>query len=47
MRQQIAAALEIVGIAACSAAGFAVSTALGLAVVGVGAIVFGISVERG
>lgn len=47
MRKQIAAALEIAGITACAAAGFVVSTALGLAIAGVGCIVLGLSIERG
>lgn len=47
MRQQIAAALQVAGLAVLSAAGFSVSVALGLAVAGAGLVAFGVAVERG
>jgi hypothetical protein len=47
MRQKIAAALQVVGIAAGVAAGWTVSAGLGLAVACVGLVVLGLAVERG
>lgn len=46
-RSQIAAALQAAGIIAGAAAGFTVDVAVGLAVLAVGLILFGLAVERG
>lgn len=47
MRQQIAAVLQVIGIAVGAAAGFTVSLGLGLAVLAVGMVAFGVALERG
>lgn len=47
MRQQIAAVLQVAGIAFGTAAGFTVSVGLGLAVLSVGLVAFGIALEMG
>ena len=46
MRDVVASALQVLGIAAGTAAGFTVSVGLGLAVAAVGLIVLGVAVER-
>lgn len=46
MRQKVAAVLEVAGIGAGVAAGFAVSVALGLLAACVGLLVIGVAVER-
>ena len=45
--QILAAALQILGVAALAAAGWLVAPALGIAVAGIALVVFGIAVERG
>jgi len=44
--QILAAALQVLGAVALTAAGWSVAPALGLAVAGVALIVFGLAVER-
>lgn len=46
MRKLVAAALQAVGLSVCAAAGFTIGTGLGLAVLGVGLVMFGVAVER-
>lgn len=46
MRERIAAALQASGLTSLTIAGFAVSSAVGFAVAGVGMILFGLAVER-
>lgn len=45
-RSHIAAVLEAAGVAAGAAAGFTVDVALGLAVLAVGLVLFGLALER-
>lgn len=47
MREKAAAAIQLSGLAACVGAGLTVSIGLGLAVAGIGLILFGVAVERG
>jgi hypothetical protein len=47
MREKVAAALQVAGIAAGVAAGLTVSAGVGLAVAAVGLVAFGVAVERG
>lgn len=47
MREKIATILEAAGVAAGTAAGLTVSAGLGLAVLALGLILFGLAVERG
>ena len=47
MRERVATLLEAVGVGVCSAAGFTVSATVGLGVLGVGLVLFGLAVERG
>lgn len=46
MRQNVATALEALGVVAASAAGLTVSLGLGLAVAGLGLVLFGLALER-
>lgn len=46
MIDRVAAALQVTGVAALTAAGWMISAPLGLAVAGAGLVLFGISVER-
>lgn len=47
MRERVATVLQAAGVSAGVAAGFTVSATLGLAVLCVGLILFGLAVERG
>lgn len=47
MRERVATVLEAAGVTTCAAAGFSVSVTVGLAILGVGLVLFGLAVERG
>lgn len=46
MRDRVATLLQAAGVAAVAAAGFTVSATAGLAVAGLGLVLFGLAVER-
>ena len=47
LREKIATALEAAGVGAGAAAGFTVNVTVGLGVLCVGLVLFGLAVERG
>lgn len=46
MRDQIATALQALGVTSLTVAGFTISAAVGFGVAGAGLILFGLAVER-